>query len=282
MAWVAGEAPRERRGAGARQRDRAPRSSASQLGPVVGARGARRRARGRVLLDGACSASRSAVWAWTQPVREPRPRRSPTPAEALRNRAMLAGHVADRAAGGWRSACSTSSRRCASTRSAPPRSRSALTFFAAAGRRGDRHARWSAAYTDRARRRCRSCASALVATVAALIVVQLPASRGRAGDRRRSGCPACSASLWVPAMGLLAGGAERIGLDHGFAFAYFNLAWAAGFTHRRVAGGSARRGHHGRGRVLGRRRPVRGLGRCTPSPAAAGAAARRERRARRS
>ena len=44
--------------------------------------------------------------------------------------------------------------------------------------------------------------------------------------------------LWVPAMGLLTGGAERIGLDHGFAFAYFNLAWAAGFSLGSVAGGS--------------------------------------------
>jgi hypothetical protein len=44
--------------------------------------------------------------------------------------------------------------------------------------------------------------------------------------------------LWVPAMGLLTGGAERIGLEHGFAFAYFNLAWAAGFSLGSVAGGS--------------------------------------------
>jgi predicted MFS family arabinose efflux permease len=44
--------------------------------------------------------------------------------------------------------------------------------------------------------------------------------------------------LWVPAMALLTGGAERIGLDHGFAFAYFNLAWAAGFSLGSVAGGS--------------------------------------------
>jgi hypothetical protein len=44
--------------------------------------------------------------------------------------------------------------------------------------------------------------------------------------------------LWVPAMGLLTGGAETIGLDHGFAFAYFNLAWAAGFSLGAFAGGS--------------------------------------------
>jgi hypothetical protein len=44
--------------------------------------------------------------------------------------------------------------------------------------------------------------------------------------------------LWVPAMGLLTGGADRIGLDHGFAFAYFNLAWAAGFSLGAFAGGT--------------------------------------------
>jgi len=43
--------------------------------------------------------------------------------------------------------------------------------------------------------------------------------------------------LWVPAMGLLAGGADRIGLDQGFAFAVFNLAWAGGFTVGAAAGG---------------------------------------------
>ena len=59
--------------------------------------------------------------------------------------------------------------------------------------------------------------------------------------------------LWVPAMGLLTGGAERIGLDPGFAFAYFNLAWAAGFSLGAFVGGSAR-GHDRRGRV--RRCPV--------------------------
>ena len=42
-------------------------------------------------------------------------------------------------------------------------------------------------------------------------------------------------------MGLLAGGAERIGLDTGFAFAYFNLAWAAGFSLGAFVGGTAPR-----------------------------------------
>jgi predicted MFS family arabinose efflux permease len=43
--------------------------------------------------------------------------------------------------------------------------------------------------------------------------------------------------LWVPAMGLLSGGAEHIGLEQGYAFAYFNLAWAGGFALGAAAGG---------------------------------------------
>jgi predicted MFS family arabinose efflux permease len=44
--------------------------------------------------------------------------------------------------------------------------------------------------------------------------------------------------LWVPAVGLLMEGAERVGLDHGFAFALFMLAWAAGVTVGSVGGGT--------------------------------------------
>ena len=34
-------------------------------------------------------------------------------------------------------------------------------------------------------------------------------------------------TLWVPGMALISDGAERVGLDQGFAFALFNMAWAA-------------------------------------------------------
>jgi MFS family permease len=91
-------------------------------------------------------------------------------------------------------------------------------------------------YTDRRGART-VIRGGLAATVAGLIVLQLPdtalglaivviAVSGVLGV------------LWVPAMGLLTGGAERIGLDHGFAFAYFNLAWAAGFSLGAFAGGT--------------------------------------------
>jgi MFS family permease len=43
--------------------------------------------------------------------------------------------------------------------------------------------------------------------------------------------------LWAPAGGILSRGAERVGLEQGYAFALFNLAWASGFTAGSAAGG---------------------------------------------
>ena len=39
--------------------------------------------------------------------------------------------------------------------------------------------------------------------------------------------------LWAPAMAMLSDGAERVGLEQGFAFALMNLAWATGQRRRR-------------------------------------------------
>jgi MFS family permease len=44
--------------------------------------------------------------------------------------------------------------------------------------------------------------------------------------------------LWVPAGLQLTGGADRIGLDSAYAFAFFNLAWAGGFTVGAAGGGA--------------------------------------------
>ena len=44
--------------------------------------------------------------------------------------------------------------------------------------------------------------------------------------------------LWVPAGLMLTGGADRIGLDSAYAFAFFNLSWAAGFTVGAAGGGA--------------------------------------------
>ena len=43
---------------------------------------------------------------------------------------------------------------------------------------------------------------------------------------------------WLPAMALLTTGADRIGLDHGYAFAFFNLGWSAGFAVGAAGGGA--------------------------------------------
>ena len=43
---------------------------------------------------------------------------------------------------------------------------------------------------------------------------------------------------WLPAMALLTDGADRIGLDHGYAFAFFNLGWSAGFAAGAAGGGA--------------------------------------------
>jgi MFS family permease len=43
---------------------------------------------------------------------------------------------------------------------------------------------------------------------------------------------------WLPAMGLLTSGADAIGLDHGYAFAFFNLGWSAGFAAGAAGGGA--------------------------------------------
>jgi MFS transporter, DHA2 family, multidrug resistance protein len=44
--------------------------------------------------------------------------------------------------------------------------------------------------------------------------------------------------LWVPAGLLLTAGADRIGLDTAYAFAFFNLGWAGGFTVGAAGGGA--------------------------------------------
>ena len=89
LAWVAAEAPRERRGA--------LLGSAMgfaifgvQLGPVVGAiaRGVGQEfAFSTTVVFGVALAS----WAWTMPVRRAEGETLATPGEALRSRAMLAG-----------------------------------------------------------------------------------------------------------------------------------------------------------------------------------------------
>jgi predicted MFS family arabinose efflux permease len=232
MAWIAAEAPRERRGALLGSAMGAAIFGV-QLGPVVGAvaRGIGQEvAFSSTVVFGVALG----VWAWTMPVRRAEQETLATPVEALRSRSMLAGM--------WLTALPAAAFGVLDVL-APLRldalGASALalgaTFFAAAGVEAI-VTPLVGRYTDRGGART-VVRAGLAATVAALVVVQLP------GTAAGLAIVVIAVSgvlgvLWVPAMGLLAGGAERIGLDHGFAFAYFNLAWAAGFTLGSFAGGS--------------------------------------------
>ena len=232
MAWVAGEAPRERRGA--------LLGSAMgfaifgvQLGPVVGAvaRGVGQEfAFSTTVLFGIALG----IWAWTMPVHRAEGDALATPTEALRSRTMLAGMwltalpaaafgVLDVLAPLHLDALGASALALAAT------------FFAAAGVEAIVTPAVGR-YTDRAGART-VVRGGLAATVAGLIVLQLP-DTVLALSLVVIAVSGLLGVLWVPAMGLLTGGAEKIGLDHGFAFAYFNLAWAAGFSLGAFAGGS--------------------------------------------
>src|SRR4051794_3107242 len=232
MAWIAAEAPRERRGellGGAM----GAAIFGVQLGPVIGALatavGQERTFSSPVLFGVAL-----AFWAWRTPARTAAEDAPATAGPALRNRSMLAGM--------WLTALPAAAFGVLDVLA--PLRLAALgagalalgaTFFAAAGlealisplvgRSADRGG------GPRVVRR------ALAATPAALVAIQLPGTALvlAVGVVALSGLLGV---LWVPAMGLLTGGAERIGLDHGFAFAYFNLAWAAGFSLGAFAGGT--------------------------------------------
>jgi len=71
----------------------------------------------------------------------------------------------------------------------------------------------------------------------ALVVLQLPGSAwGLAGVVIFAA--GLLGVLWVPAGLLLTAGAELIDLDDAYAYAFFNLAWAAGFTVGAAGGGA--------------------------------------------
>jgi predicted MFS family arabinose efflux permease len=224
MSWIAAEAPRERRGALLGSAMGAAIFGV-QLGPVVGAvaRGVGQEvAFSSVVLFGVALG----VFAWAQPVRIAAGESIATPAEALRNRAMLAGM--------WLTALPAAAFGVLDVL-APLRLDAlgasalalGLTFFAAAG--------VEAIVTPLVGRKV--VRGGLTATVAGLVVLQFPATAPGLAIVVIA-VSGLLGVLWVPAMGLLTGGAERIGLDTGFAFAYFNLAWAAGFSLGAFVGGS--------------------------------------------
>jgi MFS family permease len=231
MAWLAGESPRERRGEviggvlGAA-------IFGVQLGPVVGALATaigREAAFSTAVLFGLALGA----WAWTTPA-PPGSEVLTTPAAALRQRSMVIGM--------WLTALPAAAFGVLDVLA--PLRLDALgatglalgaTFFAAAGT----EAIISPAAGRAADRRGAMPVArfGLAIGAVALVVLQLPDSAwllavvvvfvaGLLGV------------LWVPAGLLLTAGAELIDLDHAYAFAFFNLAWATGFTVGAAGGGA--------------------------------------------
>lgn len=231
MAWLAAEVPRERRGAvlgGAL----GAAIFGVQLGPLVGALAT---AIGREAAFSTTVAFGLVLgaWAWTMPSRGGSEALA-TPVSALRERRMVIGM--------WLTALPALAFGVLDVL-APLRldalGASALavgaTFFAAAGTEAIVS---PAAGRISDRRGPRPVARAGLAIGAvALIVLQLP---DRAWLLAVVVVAACGllGVLWVPAMALLTAGADRIGLDHGYAFGFFNLAWATGFAVGAAGGGA--------------------------------------------
>ena len=231
MAWVAGEAPRERRG----QVIGGVLGAAIfgvQLGPVVGALATaigREAAFSTTVLFGIALAA----WALTMPA----PAGSQVltaPAAALRQRSMLVGM--------WLTALPATAFGVLDVLA--PLRLDALgatglalgaTFFAAAGFEAI-IAPWAGRAADR-RGALPVARVGLAIGAVALIVLQVP-------DRAVPLAivvvlvAGLLGVLWVPAGLLLTAGAELIDLDHAYAYAFFNLAWAAGFTIGAAGGGA--------------------------------------------
>jgi len=231
MAWLAGEAPRERRGEviggvlGAA-------IFGVQLGPVLGALATaigREAAFSTAVLFGLALGA----WAWVTPSR-PVAEVLTTPAAALRERSMLVGM--------WLTALPAAAFGVIDVLA--PLRLDALgatslalgaTFFAAAGTEAIvSPASGRAADRLGARPIARG---GLAIGLVAMAVVHLPQTAWLLAVVVVLVCGMLGV-LWVPAGLLLTAGADRIGLDSAYAFAFFNLAWAGGFTVGAAGGGA--------------------------------------------
>jgi predicted MFS family arabinose efflux permease len=231
MAWVAGEAPRERRG----QVIGGVLGAAIfgvQLGPVVGALAT---AIGREAAFSTTVLFGIALGAWALTMPAPAGSQVLTaPAAALRQRSMLVGM--------WLTALPAAAFGVLDVLA--PLRLDALgatglalgaTFFAAAGFEAI-IAPWAGRAADR-RGAMPVARVGLAIGAVALLVLQLP---DRAVPLAIVVVVAAGllGVLWVPAGLLLTAGAELIDLDHAYAYAFFNLAWAGGFTVGAAGGGA--------------------------------------------
>ena len=232
MAWLAAAAPRERRG-------QVIGSAIGvavfgvQLGPVLGALATwigREAAFSTAVVFGLVLG----CWALATPGRAPALDAPASPAVAFRDRRMLAGM--------WLTALPASAFGVI-TVLAPLRLDAlgagglalGATFFAAAGAEALVNPAVGR-FTDRRGAR-RLIPAALVASGVAIVLLPLPGSAAVLAICLVVAIGVLGA-LWVPAMGVLTSGAERIGLDNGFATAFFTFAWAGGFAVGAVAGGA--------------------------------------------
>ena len=76
----------------------------------------------------------------------------------------------------------------------------------------------------------------LAATTVIMTLLPWPATPWLLGAAVIAASPAIG-TLWAPAMALLSDGAERLGLEQGFAFALLNLAWSVGDSVGAAGGG---------------------------------------------
>jgi predicted MFS family arabinose efflux permease len=231
MAWLAGEAPRERRG----QVIGGVLGVAIfgvQLGPAVGALAiaiGREAAFSTTVLFGLALGA----WAWTMPTR-PVSEALTTPPAALRDRSMVTGM--------WLTALPAAAFGVLDVLA--PLRLDALgatglalgaTFFAAAGT--------EAIISPTAGRAADRLGPIPVARAGlaigaiALAVVHLPGSAWLLAVVVVA-VAGLLGVLWVPAGLLMTSGADRIGLDSAYAFALFNLSWAMGFTVGAAGGGA--------------------------------------------
>jgi MFS family permease len=231
MAWLSNEAPRDRRGEviggvlGAA-------IFGVQLGPVIGAL-ATAIGRDAAFSSAVVFGMALGAWAWTMPAR-PSSQVLTTPAAALRQRSMLAGM--------WLTALPAMAFGVVDVLA--PLRLDALgatslalgaTFFAAAGVEAIVSPS-SGRAADRLGARPVACAGLAIGAIA-LAVVDLPDTAWLLAVFVVLVCGLLGV-LWVPAGLLLTRGAEQIGLDSAYAYAFFNLAWAGGFTVGAAGGGA--------------------------------------------